>query len=261
MNATQQFLDSGQYQRSEIAHYEAIFGYNFVSTGGASSTRTILDMVSLKPGMTVLDIGCGLGGAAFLMAKTFGVTVHGLDLSQNMIGMAEARCREAGLTEKVHFYHGNCLTYAYPTTYDLVHSRDAFLYIGEKARLFSVIKEVLNPGGTLLFTDYCRGEAEPTSAFAAYIAQRGYDLHTPAGYGRILEAAGFVDVQALDKTAWFIQLMEEELSKMDANMLDPETVEALTQSWHSKIARAQRGEQRWGLFLGRKAGQNDNETN
>ena len=38
---------------------------------------------------------------------------------------------------------------------------------------------MLRPGGRLLITDYCRGAGgEPSEGFAAYIAQRGYDLHT-----------------------------------------------------------------------------------
>jgi phosphoethanolamine N-methyltransferase len=45
-----------------------------------------------------------------------------------------------------------------------------------------------------------RSEGEPSPAFAAYIKQRGYDLHSIPGYGRLLEAAGFVDVKAEDRT-------------------------------------------------------------
>ncbi len=252
MNATQEFLDTGQYQRREIAHYEAIFGHNFVSTGGAASTRVILQQAALRPGMKVLDIGCGLGGAAFLMADAYGVTVHGIDLSQNMIRTALERCQAAGLTAQVHFWHGNCLEFAYPTTYDLVYSRDAFLHIAEKERLFSVIWDALEPGGMVLFTDYCCGDGEPTPEFAAYIAQRHYDLHTPAAYGQLLKKSGFVDVQALDKTAWFIQILEKELRNIDTGILNPTEVAALERSWRAKIARAQHGEQRWGLFSARK---------
>lgn len=202
--------------------------------------------------MMVLDIGCGLGGAAFYMARRYGVTVYGIDLSQNMIRAALERRDELGLRDQIDFVHGNCLKHAYPTTYDLVHSRDAFLHISDKKRLFSIIWSVLNPGGTLLFTDYCRGEVEPSPAFAAYIQQRQYHLLTPAEYRRVLQESGFVDVQALDETAWFIQILEEELRRMDTRRLEPKVVESLQCSWQAKIARAQKGEQRWGLFIARK---------
>ena len=42
-------------------------------------------------------------------------------------------------------------------------------------RLFSVLR----PGGRLLITDYCKAEGkQPSEGFAAYIQQRGYDLHS-----------------------------------------------------------------------------------
>lgn len=45
--------------------------------------------MNLKPGQRVLDVGCGVGGSAFYIAKTYGVYVLGLDLSRNMISKAQ----------------------------------------------------------------------------------------------------------------------------------------------------------------------------
>ena len=47
-----------------------------------------MNKLKLSPGMKVLDIGCGTGGSAFYMAKHYGVEVLGVDLSQNMLDIA-----------------------------------------------------------------------------------------------------------------------------------------------------------------------------
>lgn len=245
-------LDTGQYTPDEIRKYEAIYGRNFISPGGEATTRTLLSVIAFSPGMRVLDIGCGLGGAAFLMAQTFGARVHGLDLSRNMLLLAQARCQEAQLTQAVTFEYGDILHYDRPDVYDLAHSRDVFLHIHDKTRLLATIKRCLRPGGQLLFTDYlCRAGAR-SAAFEAYIRQRQYDLRSPEEYQLLMAQAGFEDITAHDRTADFVEILERELGQLGASGLDTHEQAALAQSWRGKIRRARDGEQRWGVFVGRK---------
>ncbi len=245
-------LDAGQYRMDEIRKYEAIYGRNFISPGGEATTRELLSMIAFKPDMAVLDIGCGLGGAALLMAQMFGARVQGIDLSRNMLQLAQARCQEANLVQAVTFEYGDILRYERPGAYDLAHSRDVFLHIPDKACLLPTIKRCLRPGGQLLFTDYlCRGDAK-SGAFEAYIRQRQYDLRSLDEYRLLLEQAGYEVVLAQDRTADFIDILERELGQLRASQLDAREQEALAQSWHDKIRRARDGEQRWGLFVGRK---------
>merc|ERR1712154_93866 len=65
----QKFLDGNQYSRNGITRYEEIFGKTFVSVGGETTTREFVELLDLKPGMKVLDIGSGAGGSAFFMAR------------------------------------------------------------------------------------------------------------------------------------------------------------------------------------------------
>ena len=58
----------------------------------------------------------------------------------------------------------------------------------------------LKPGGRLLISDYCRAEGQASQGFAAYIKQRGYDLHSVPAYRSMLEGAGFESVTGEDRT-------------------------------------------------------------
>lgn len=69
--------------------------------------QDFLIKVGLEPGQRVLDVGCGTGGSAFFMARHYGVSVHGIDLSSNMIDIAQDRLNreEKIIQEKVSSIH------------------------------------------------------------------------------------------------------------------------------------------------------------
>ena len=106
---TKEFLDNQQYTELSILRYEAIYGQNYISPGGEKATDQFIGTLKLLPGMRVLDIGCGLGGPAYRLASKYGVHVHGIDLSANMIRIAKTRLKEEGLQHLVTMEQGNCL--------------------------------------------------------------------------------------------------------------------------------------------------------
>jgi phosphoethanolamine N-methyltransferase len=208
-------------------------------------------LLGLKAGMTVLDVGCGVGGSAFYMAQHDGAWVHGIDLSTNMIAFANERCREAHLNDRVTFANADILTFTPQSPFDCVYSRDVFLHIHDKARLMQILKTCLKPNGRLVFTDYACNTGDKSPAFAAYIQQRKYNLYTVTAYQQLLLDTGFVDVIAEDRTAQFIQILERELAAMPSDRFDTATLTSLRHSWQDKITRTKQGEQRWGLFQAR----------
>ena len=65
--------------------------------------RHIAAKLDLRPGMRVLDIGCGWGGMALYLAKHYDVEVLGVTLSTEQQQLATARAFERGLDHKVRF--------------------------------------------------------------------------------------------------------------------------------------------------------------
>ena len=76
--------------------------------------------------MKVLDIGCGTGGSAFYMAKHYGVEVLGVDLSQNMLDIANEH-KQKLFDEKVSF---QCrMAYPKERFYDIINHPIAYYVI------------------------------------------------------------------------------------------------------------------------------------
>lgn len=245
---TREFLDADQYSDASIAAYETVFGRDFLSPGGRETAVALIARLGLERGCQVLDVGCGLGGSAFVMAGEFGLRVEGVDLSRNVIARARLRLEAHGLAESIAFTQADCLALDRPAIFDAVYSRDVFLHIHDKATLFAVLARCLRPGGVLLFTDYCCGARPWSEQFSAYVEQRAYHLLTLDEYTAALETAGFAGILAEDRTQQFVSILCRERAAMASTELPAEKFEAMAASWDEKIARAQRGEQRWGLF-------------
>jgi len=263
----QEFLDKSQYSMNGILRYEKIFGPGFVSTGGKETTENFVSKMNLKEGEKVLDVGCGIGGGDFYMAKKYAVTVHGMDLSANMISIAMERqlnilAQGDRSAAKVVFELSDATERVFRSnSFHAIYSRDTILHIQDKASLFASFYTWTKPGGRLLISDYCCGQEDRSlwsEHFTQYVKQRGYQLHTVQEYGKILEGAGYCDVEAIDVTDYLVERCEEELKRIQP--LQPEFVKEFSQAdydylvegWKSKIARCLQGDQRWGLFIAKK---------
>src|SRR3954471_14835135 len=188
--------NNGQYSRTGILRYEKIFGDGYVSTGGPETTAYLCSKLgeALRPGVRVLDVGSGIGGAAFHLARTFGARVTGIDLAPEMVGIARERAERSPDAGAVTFLLGDILEVPAGETFDVLWSRDALMHLPDKPRLFARLFELTEPGGRLVITDYARGASDVSAEFLGYVEQTGYHLVDPATYGRLLEGAGFVDV-------------------------------------------------------------------
>ncbi len=251
---TQDFLDSAQYLETSILQYESVYGQDFVSPGGREMALEMIARMALGPGAHVLDVGCGLGGSAFVMAREFGLKVDGIDLSRNMLALANRKLQTNGLAASVDLRWGDCLDLDCSDCYDAIYSRDVFLHIHDKVRLFATLWDSLRPGGILLFTDYCCGSESWDKDFKAYVEDRSYCLHSVVEYVDLISAAGFERVIGEDISARFIEILEADLVRIGESALEQATRVKLEQSWLQKLDRCKAGHHRWGLFTAVKTG-------
>ncbi|OXA64329.1 cyclopropane-fatty-acyl-phospholipid synthase [Folsomia candida] len=106
----------------------------------------IASKLNLKPGMTVLDIGCGWGGMAKHLAKNYGVSVTGLTISKEQAAFATKSC--AGLSVKIDLVDYRDVK----GTYDRVISVGSFEHFGRVnyRGFFEIVHRVLKDDGIFL---------------------------------------------------------------------------------------------------------------
>jgi cyclopropane-fatty-acyl-phospholipid synthase len=107
---------------------------------------SMVDLMGVKPGDHVLEIGCGWGGFAEYAAKERGLKVTGLTISQEQLKYARERIEKAGLSDRVELklqdYRDE------KGHYDGIASIEMFEAVGEKywPVYFNTVRERLKPG-------------------------------------------------------------------------------------------------------------------
>ncbi len=115
-----------------------------------------LDMVCrklrLKPGETLLDIGCGWGALACHAARHYGVRVVGVTLAQEQLAVARRRAAERGLADRVTFELTNYSRLEGAERFDKISSIGKFEHVGAAHfdAYFTAVRRLLKPGGLYL---------------------------------------------------------------------------------------------------------------
>ena len=107
-------------------------------------------------------------------------------------------------------------------------------------------------------TDYARGTGPGSPEFQAYVRSTGYHLVDPASYGRLLEGAGFVDVEVEDATEKFIDIMKREAARLADDRADfvesfsEPDLNYLIERWAMKDGFCRAGDMKWGIYKARR---------
>jgi cyclopropane-fatty-acyl-phospholipid synthase len=125
--------------------------------------RHIAAKLLLRPGMRVLDIGCGWGGMALYLAQNYGVEVVGLTLSEEQLKIAVQRAAEAGMAHKVKFYLRDYREEI--GEYDRIVSAGMFEHVGVNhyQEFFEKAKSLLKHDGVMLLHSIGRMEKPGTT--------------------------------------------------------------------------------------------------
>ncbi|NUS73654.1 MAG: class I SAM-dependent methyltransferase [Corynebacteriales bacterium] len=214
---------------SSMAYSCAYWTCDDPTYGLAQAQFDKLDLIcrklGLRPGMRMLDVGCGWSGLAIHAAKNFGVQVTGITLSEAQRGFGEKRVAEAGLADRITVRLQDYRDLD-DEPYDAVASIEMGEHVGaaQYPTYLSALHRSLRPRGRLLLQQMSRHDDAPGGGpfIETYIAP---DMHMrPVGETvSLVEAAGLEvrDVHALREhyvhtaRAWLKNLDTHEAAACD----------------------------------------------
>jgi cyclopropane-fatty-acyl-phospholipid synthase len=177
--------------------------------GLADAQRDKLDLIcrklNLRPGMRLLDVGCGWAGLAIHAARHYGVRAIGVTLSAEQCDFGRARVAEYGLADRVEIRVQDYREIADPP-FDAVASIEMGEHVGRSQypTYAAALHRLLRPEGRLLLQQMSRGAAGPGGApgggafIERYVAPDMY-MRPLGATIELLEQAGHevVDVHSL----------------------------------------------------------------
>ena len=174
--------------------------------GGNEATAALADQLGLKAGMTLLDLGSGIGGPARFLARRYGCRVTGIDLTPEYVEVATALTRRVGLDGQVSFRVGSVTALPFDDGgFDVATLLHVGMNIADKETLCAEAARALRPRGTFAIYDVMRvglgGLDYPmpwaSAAHTSFVAE-------PERYRHALGAAGFEVVAERDRRDYAI---------------------------------------------------------
>ncbi|KAF2867539.1 S-adenosyl-L-methionine-dependent methyltransferase [Massariosphaeria phaeospora] len=168
----------------------------------------IANMTGLRPGMKVLDVGCGVGGPAKELAVFANCHVTGLNNNGYQVKKATELARKDGLENMVDFVQGDFMRIPFPANeFDCVYVIEATVHAPSLVDVYSEIYRVLKPGGTFGALEWVLADTfDPSDSEHRAIRlgiERGNGipaLQNKAGARAAMEHAGF-ELQATEDLA------------------------------------------------------------
>ena len=213
-----------QFGWNESLHFAPLTPEESLEESIVRHQRLMIAKLGLDPGMTVIDVGCGVGGPMRRVAREAGARVVCLNNNEQQLEQAKRKNIEAGLDHMAQYEHCNFMDMSRfeADFFDGGYAIESTCHAPDKKGAFAQIFRVLKPGALFWGQEMClTDEFDPGSARHLAIKEelmRGIALDDIATFGevnRALEAVGFDVVEAMDRdvkegpsTPWY-QPMED----------------------------------------------------
>lgn len=160
---------------------------------GRAATRELADLAGVTAADRVLDVGCGVGGAARALAAEYGAEVVGVDVVEDYCRTARRFADRLDLGDRVRFESANALDLPYDDgSFDVAWFQHMLMNVPHKAAAIAEARRVLRPGGTLALYEICAGAGGEPYFPVPWAGDAGLNfLVSPAELRETVAGSGF----------------------------------------------------------------------
>jgi ubiquinone/menaquinone biosynthesis C-methylase UbiE len=200
--------DQGQWQ--VVGNAAEVYERAIVPAVFAAWAPFVVDLADPRPGARVLDVACGTGVVARLVARRVGPTgeVVGLDLNAGMLAVAASTAsKESATTSRITWQEASATKMPLPDrAFDIVYCQLGLQFFPDRPAALREMFRVLVPGGGLGlmvwrgiehspgFATFAEALARHVGAEAAGIMRAPFDLADTEELRSLIAAAGFSDI-------------------------------------------------------------------
>lgn len=179
--------------------------------GGRAATEHLFEQLHLDESHHLLDVGCGLGGAARYVAKSYRSSVAGVDLTKEYVSTGQALCAWVGLDQQISLQQGNALALPFENeSFDAAYMLHVGMNIADKAQLFAEINRVLRPQASFALYDIMRMESGELTYPVPWASDQSISqLATLQQYTEALLSAGFEILIENNRRDFSLQFFEK----------------------------------------------------
>jgi cyclopropane fatty-acyl-phospholipid synthase-like methyltransferase len=222
-----EWLISDRFPRASAYHAEWVLAGVSGAANPLWMTEWLAEALDLRPGMRVLDLGCGRALSSVFLRREFGVQVWATDLwfsaSENL-----QRIRDAGVEDGVFPIHADARSLPFASEFfDAIVSIDSFIYYGTDDLYLNDLARFVKPGGPvgIAGAGLMREIEGPVPAhLREWWTADLWCLHSAAWWRRHWDRTGIMDITSADALPdgwrlwvdWLHQIAPENVTEIQA---------------------------------------------
>ena len=192
----------------ESLHFAPLSPLESLEDSKIRHQRLMIARLELREGMTVIDVGCGIGGPMRRVVREAGVRVVGVNSSEAQLEKAKSLNAQAGLDHMVDYLAASFMDMGAigDDTFDRGYAIESTCHAPDKAGAFAEIYRVLKPGALFWGQEMCLTDRFDSRDSRQRAIKRDLmhgialkDIATMGEVNQALETAGFQIVEAQDR--------------------------------------------------------------